>query len=115
MKIKSDFVTNSSSTSFILHCTAVGKDELINQVNSILNDYIKAREWDDEFKAPPMLTSEKVNQTESGQFIISDKIYLNVKDIPQWVKDFFINNESDACKKLESAGIKLINVEIKNP
>lgn len=115
MKIKTDFVSNSSSTSFVLCCTAVGKDELIDQVNNALQVYITERAWDDEFQAPPLLTREKVSQTESGQFIISDKIYLNAKEIPQWIKLFFIDNDSDACKKLDGAGVKLVSLEIKNP
>ena len=115
MKIKSDFVTNSSSTSFILRCKADSKDELIDKVNSVLKDYIKDSEWNDQdFEAPPLLTSEKVYKTDSGQFIITDKIYLNVKEMPQWINDLFIDNNSDARKKLDSVGIKLISVDFKN-
>jgi hypothetical protein len=118
MKIKSDFVTNSSSTSFIISCEAgvSKKDDFIDKFNSFLKDYIKERTWDEEFQEPHMLTSDMVTLNDSGVFTITDfaPIYNSEQDIPQYIKELFLNKDSDAYKSLSRAGIKLINVDIKD-
>jgi len=118
MKIKQDFVTNSSSTSFILtfKSEAKGEKEFIDKFNCVLEDYIKDNAWNEEFQAPPLLTSEKVKQTGQGTFVINDYLPMDkgAEDISQSIKDIFISNNSDACKKLDSAGIRATTVEIKD-
>lgn len=118
MKIKRDFVTNSSSTSFIVTCKAAaeGKDEFIDKINGVLREYIKDREWDEEFQAPPMLTSDRVISLGPGEFIITDfvPIYSNDLDTPQYIKDLFGGSDSDTGKLLEQAGIKIVTTEMKD-
>ena len=118
MKIKSDFVTNSSSTSFIIDCKAESssKDDFIDKFNSFLKDYTKGRSWDEGFQEPPLLTSDTVSQTGAGEFTIRDfvPIYYNENDIPQYIQELFSDSDSDACKALKAVGIKLTKVEVKN-
>lgn len=117
MKIKRDFVTNSSSTSFIITCKAEaeGKDDFINKYNGMLKDYIKNKEWDEDFQEPPMLTSDRVTNIGEGVFIITDfvPIYSNESDTPQYIQEL-LDKDSDASKLLEQAGIKLITVDTKD-
>ena len=118
MKIKRDFVTNSSSTSFMITCKyeASGKDEFIEKFNRLLKDYIKDKDFDEEFQEPPLLTSDMVDQTGSGEFTIRDfvPIYCGKGDTPQYIQEFFLNQSSAAYKSLEIAGIKFTKAEIKD-
>jgi hypothetical protein len=118
MKIKSDFVTNSSSTSFIITCEAEagGKDDFIDKYNRMLKDYIKDKDWNEEFQEPPMLTSDRVTSIGQGVFIITDfaPIYSNDLDTPQYIQELFIDPDPDAGKLLEQAGIKLMKIEMKD-
>lgn len=117
MKIKSDFVTNSSSTSFIIHSKvdAAGKEDFIVKYNSVMEEYINKRKWDEEFQSPPFLTSSMVTQLGPDEFIIQDfvAIFSSEKDIPQYIKDFSAP-DSDLYKALKEAGIQLMEVEMKN-
>ena len=118
MKIKSDFVTNSSSTSFIISGKYDGKgiDEIKAIFNGLIQDYRKKTEWDKDTERPPLIKSEMIQKTGPDTFSITDFIPQSneEEDIPQWIKDIFINNDSEAGKKLESAGIKITNVGLKN-
>ncbi len=118
MKIKRDFITNSSSTSFIIACKseASDKDDFIDKFNGMLKDYIKKREWDEEFKEPPLLTSDRVTAPRQGVFVIQDfvPVYSNDQDTPQYIQELFLDNDSDIGKLFEQAGIKLIDVKAKD-
>jgi hypothetical protein len=118
MKIKKDFVTNSSSTSFIITCEvgAMGKDEFIDKINRCLENYIKERAWDEEFQEPPLLKSDMVNPAGSGVFIIKDfvPIYCGEEDMPQYIKELFLDKDSDAGRLLKNSGINPIRMEIKD-
>lgn len=118
MKIKTDFVTNSSSSSFILTCKGnmSGKDEFIEKFNCYLNEYIKARVWDDDFQEPPLLRGDMVNQVEPGVFAIRDFVafYGSEEDMPQYVRELFFDKDSEACKELNGAGIMPVKTEIKD-
>jgi hypothetical protein len=117
MKIKRDFVTNSSSTSFMLtfKTEAGGKDAFIDKFNDLLKDYVKKSDWDEKFKKPPILTSDRVTNKGSDEYVITDfaAIYSNELDMPQHIQDL-LDKDSDAGKLLEQAGIKLVATEIKD-
>lgn len=118
MKVKRDFVTNSSSTSFILTFKAgtSGKDEFIDKFNRFLEEYKKHRTWDDDFQEPPLLRSDMVDQVEPGVFTIRDfvAIYGGEEDMPQYVRELFFDKDSEACKELNGAGIMPVKTEIKD-
>jgi len=118
MKVKADFVTNSSSTSFIVTCKAeAGEiDDFINKFNELLKNYIKKSSWDGEFQEPSMLTSDRVTKVGSGTFLIQDfvPIYCGEQDTPQYLKDFFVDRNPETLELLKQAGIAIISIEAKN-
>ena len=118
MKIKSDFVTNSSSTSFIIVCEADAQNiiDFADMFNRALAQYIKDNGWNENIQMPPMLTNEKVKQTEPGIFVITECIPIDnsTGGMLQFVQDVFIDNGSEASKKFNSSGIRIINAENKN-
>lgn len=118
MKIKRSFVTNSSSTSFILTCKAKveGKDDFIHRFNAFFEDYIRKNKWKDDFQEPPKLTSDMVEQTESGTYVIKDfvPILRGEGSIPQYIRELFIEKDTDAYRSLIEAGIDPDHVEIKD-
>lgn len=118
MKIKRGFVTNSSSTSFLLTCLshAEGKDEFICKFNSFLDDYIRKNKWRDNFQEPPKLSIDMVEQTDAGTFIIKDfiPIFRGEASIPQYIKELFIEKTGDAYDLLIAKGINPNHMEIKD-
>ena len=108
MKIKRSFVTNSSSTSFILTFEANEKmkDEFINKVNSLFNDYIEKNDFKDDFQEPPLLTNDNVEEIDPGVFVIKDftPIYCGEHHKPQYIKDMF-NKDSRMYELLIENGI----------
>lgn len=119
MKIKRDFVTNSSSTSFIIsgkYDGGIGIDKVKDIFNDLIQDYRKKTEWDKDTERPPSIKSEMIQKTGPDTFYVKDFIPQNnnKEDIPQWIKDIFINNDSEAGRKLESSGIRITQVELKN-
>ena len=118
MKIKRDFVTNSSSTSFIVTVKAGTSDEgeLIDKFNSFREDYIKDRDWDDDFQAPAALTTDMVKQIEPGVFTIQDFTphFGRTEDMPGYTLELFFNENSEARKALKDIGIEVVTAEIKD-
>ena len=114
MKIKGDFVTNSSSTSFILivesHVDSV--EEFVENVNNYLLEYIAKNDWKDDFEPPKLLTAEEVAMPKPGDFVIPDCIpfYQNDDDIPQYIKDMTMED----ADVLAEYGIRSITHEIKD-
>lgn len=117
MKIKRDFVTNSSSTSFIIRCKsdAKMKDDFIEAYNGWRNQYIKKEGWKEEFQEPPMLTSDMVTSIGNGIFMITDFVPLHSgkRDTPQYIQDLS-DKESWASELLEQRGIVLVTVDEKD-
>lgn len=117
MKIKRDFVTNSSSTSFIMRCesNAKTKADFIYAYNEWRSEYIKKKGWDKEFREPPLLENDMVTDIGGGIFAIRDfvPLYSGEKDTPQYIRDLF-NDESTASKLLKKAGIVMVTFEEKD-
>lgn len=119
MKIKQDFVTNSSSTSFIIKCVsdAEGEKELTDNFNTFWKGYVESRAWDDGFQALAELTIDMVKQTGKRQFTIHDYLSFfggRTENMPGYVKELFFDENSEARKALKEIGIEIVSVETKD-
>jgi hypothetical protein len=114
MKIKMDFVTNSSSTSFIVavHSDSNAIEEFVEKINQYMLDYIDKNNWKDDFEPPNLLTPEEVMMVSPGVFHIRGYIayYGGDDDIPQYLED--LRNENG--NTLSKYGIKTITFETKD-
>jgi hypothetical protein len=112
MKIKQDFVTNSSSSSFVIDVRSDddAKEGFVKKMNEYLLGYIAKNDWKDDFEPPNLLTAEKVTMREQGIFRIVDYIpfYQNCDDMPQYLKDM-TKEDADVLAKL---GIRSITLEV---
>lgn len=117
MKIKADFVTNSSSTSFIMTCKskAGGTADFTTSANKLFERYIKKEGWRQNFQSPPKLTEDMVEQIAAGVFIIRDftPFSCGEQDIPQYIEDIF-NKDAEAGDGASNSGITLVNIESKD-
>ncbi|MCK9227216.1 MAG: hypothetical protein M0P30_05395 [Syntrophorhabdaceae bacterium] len=118
MKIKRDFVTNSSSTSFIMQFKsgANSKADFIYAYNEWRSEYIKKEGWKNEFQEPSLLTSDMVTAIGDGIFVITDFVPLysgKEQDTPKYIRDLF-DKTSIACVLLGKAGIALTSFDKKD-
>lgn len=79
MKIKGDFVTNSSSTSFIVKVSTENDDviRLVERLNAFLDDYSHKNDWREEFIQPLRITADMIKKTSDGAFQITDYLPLH--------------------------------------
>ena len=91
MKIKRDFVTNSSSTSFILSVESEVDDPntVLAFINDFFQDYTKKNDWNDDCDLPVPLTPDRIVKNGSNKFIIEDYIpyYKDNDDIPGYITE----------------------------
>lgn len=91
MKRKLDFVTNSSSTSFILRVESKTDDPdiVLNFINEAFQIYSEKNGWDNECNLPALLTPDRVVKKGPNKFIIEDYLpyYKDDGDIPGYIKD----------------------------
>lgn len=84
MKIKSDFVTNSSSASFMLYLTTPDTD--INNFKTRLKNVMDEISYH--------IPTEEMNIKKIGNNVFMVHtftcMYNNVEDIPEWVRTLFI-------------------------
>ena len=93
MKIKLDFITNSSSASFYLHITTA-TELTIEEFQDKFNLYIK--DYSDEFcfkkKTVKFYNPREIKQINSNTFEISDwtSMYNDNDDIPHYIRNLLI-------------------------
>jgi hypothetical protein len=119
MKIKTDFVTNSSSASFILTITTLQNLD-INKFRDLFNEFIL--KYEREYKHSSPRNDEKtifrfwdpkeLKQIELNKFELEDftSMYNGVDDIPHYMKFLLLTKETDNYS-LECLGFG--NVELK--
>ncbi len=116
MKIKGDFVTNSSSTSFILRVTAETQDltEFVAKFNAYLQDYVENNSWRDGFEPPQRLTKEVVKKVGDNVFAIKDfiAIYNDEEDIPAYFAE--VLRRLDEHEGMREYGISKVSYEMRD-
>jgi len=114
MKIKSDFVTNSSSASFIMIFEAVEKDihEFIESFNDFM-DYYKRntggknlRFWD----------ATNISEVGDGIYQVEEwmSMYNDIGDIPKYMQYIIVDSVASAQSALECRGIKFKSFDIED-
>ena len=119
MKIKRDFVTNSSSTSFIL-CVESDIDnilEFVNKYNMLLNEISDKNSWKDDYELPPVLFTDRVKKGELNTYLIEDYLpfYETEDDLPQYIKELVDErNSAIDAHRSEKYRINRISIETKD-
>jgi hypothetical protein len=119
MKIKRDFVTNSSSTSFILNIESETEDpnKILKIINDFFQDYINKNDWNDDCDLPALLTPDRIVKNGPKKFTIEDYIpyYKDNEDIPEYIKELLskLKNGKDGQTSVDgdikSMGFEIIN------
>jgi hypothetical protein len=108
MKIKLDFVTNSSSTNFIIALPKGSTDTrtFIEALNKRAEKYNLENGWKDDFEPAPLLAPESVRVVEDGSLEIEDYIpfYADADDIPEYLRDLDLSGYG-----IEGVEILMIN------
>lgn len=116
MKIKTDFVTNSSSTSFIMQCASSAKTigDFISAYSSWREAYIERMENTVGFQEPPTLTNDMVH-IKDEKFIVTVfvPIHSGEQDTPKYVQGLS-NKESDTYRLAVKEGITVMDVDRKD-
>jgi len=115
MKIKADFVTNSSSSSFILILKSQTNDraEIIRR----LSEYLEQRHGDDadSEESGSLLQADLQNlqQSSANEFVLEGAIpyYRDYDDLPKPIRDLVLDQTTDP-KGLDQAGIEIIGFSI---
>ena len=114
MKIKTDFVTNSSSSSFVIIAKSDTDDPevFIQKFNQYLQDHIEDNNWKDDFEPPPLLTLDRIKKLGPNQFHIEDYVpfYSSEDDTPQYIVDLLKADHRDLSKY----GLKHVSLETKD-
>jgi len=115
MKIKIDYVTNSSSASFLLYIESTARDEeeFIESFNKFLEDYNEENRWKKNHRNVSFINPKEIRQISSGVFIVEDWItmYNDYDDIPNYIKYLILRHIID--NNLIQYGIKDLKFEIK--
>jgi hypothetical protein len=91
MIISWDFVTNSSSTSFIVvsPASSITIQSLVEAVNRYIKEYNSKNSWKDDFEPAPLLDQESVRELKDGSLAIEDYIpfYGDPEDMPEYLRN----------------------------
>lgn len=93
MKIKTDYVTNSSSASYLLYIKSEYDDleDFKKSFNKYMDDYIKYNHSDED--PPRFFNPRDVSQISSNTFLIVDwnSMYNDFHDVPRYMLDLILN------------------------
>jgi len=111
MKIKNDFVTNSSSASFIMIFSAPGKtiEEFTEQLNDFIESYKKETEdqmrfWD----------ATNITELDDGKFKIEEwtSMYNYLSDIPKYMQYIMVDKVAVNQSGLSWRGITMESFDV---
>ena len=112
MKIKNDFVTNSSSASFIMIFEA--SFESVEYFKDAFNDFLNyyKRRTGDELR---FWDGSNITEISDGVFQVTDwtSMYNDACDIPKYMQYIIVDNVASKHSDLECRGIKFKSFDIK--
>ena len=117
MKIKSDFVTNSSSTSFIIAMESdfVDKVEFVKKLNECLEEIDQKSGWQEQPDPQPSVDVDDVEKVSSNLFVMEGVVpyFSSYDNLPKHIRNLVLDymNDHDSLAKF---GIKNLEFEIKD-
>ena len=116
MKFKTDFVTNSSSASFILYFASTDKnlDSFQDSFNRYLEEYLRQYKYNEESSILRFYNPQTIEEKEEGIFKITEStsMYNNYEDIPHYMRTVLLDSKIRQKELLETFGFKSIWIEI---
>lgn len=116
MKFKTDFVTNSSSASFILYFASTDKnlDSFQDSFNRYLEEYIQEYKYTEESSDLRFYNPQTVEEKEESIFKITEStsMYNNYGDIPHYMRTILLDSKIRQKELLEAFGFKSIWIEV---
>lgn len=88
MKVKTDYVTNSSSASFILYITSSIMD--LKEFKAFIENYINRES--NEYGAGTESRSPSISEISNGVFKVEEftGVYNGFEDVPSWMIDMMV-------------------------
>ena len=115
MKIKTDFVTNSSSTSFIITIESDKRDrqQLLNDLNERFEELCGEDVKDGLSDQPPFYEINSLRQISDNMFALEGVVpyFSGYDDLPKHIRDFVLDHMSDP-ESLNKHGIKTLDFKI---
>jgi len=116
MKIKTDYVTNSSSASFIMVIMSTDKnlDSFQTNLNRYLERYLETYRYAEKLPTLRFYNPRKVEEKRKGMFEITESISMfnTYDDIPHYMRELIIDSKVRPKRLLELFGFKSISFKI---
>ena len=117
MKIKTDFVTNSSSTSFIVSMQSdlVDKVEFVKKLNECFEEIGQKSGWQEDPDPKPSIDVDDVEKVSSNLFVMEGDVpyFSSYDDLPKHIRNLVLDYMTDH-NSLTKFGIKKLEFEIKD-
>lgn len=117
MKIKQDFVTNSSSTSFIITMDSDINDKnlFVKKLNKCFEDVIRKNGSPDDLDSLPLINSDDVEIASPCVYVLEGYVpYFNgYDDLPTHIRDLVLDYMNDRSR-FSKFGIKNLTFETKD-
>ena len=115
MKIKTDFVTNSSSTAFIITIESDLSDrlQLLNNLNERFEQLSREDAHSGESDSPPLIDINSLQQISDNIFALEGVVpyFSGYDDLPKHIRDLVLDHVNDP-ESLNKYGIKTLNFKI---
>lgn len=116
MKFKADFVTNSSSASFVLYFASTDKnlDSFRDNFNRYLEEYLQQYKYAEESSVLRFYNPGMIEEVEEGIFKITEStsMYNNYESIPHYIRTILLDSKIRRKELSEVFGFKSIWIEV---
>ena len=115
MKIKNDFVTNSSSTSFIITIESdkSERQQLLNELNERFEELCGRDVQDGQSDQPPSFDINSLRQISDNMFALEGVVpyFSGYDDLPKHIRDLVLDHVNNP-EGLNKHGIKTLDFKI---